>query len=76
MLLIRSLNDRPQVIPPSISNLALIGQFVEIPHYSCVDTSYGVRTAQLAVSRLMGLDLRFEQKKSSILDLLRILLWK
>lgn len=76
MLLIRSLNDRPQVIPPSISNLALIGQFVEIPYYSCVDTSYGVRTAQLAVSRLMGLDFRFEQKKSSILDLLRILLWK
>ncbi|KAJ5987120.1 hypothetical protein N7451_011485 [Penicillium sp. IBT 35674x] len=76
MLLIRSPNDRPQVIPPSISNLALIGPFVEIPHYSCVDTSYGVRTAQLAVSRLMGLDLRFEQKKSSFLDLLRILLWK
>ncbi|KAJ5917463.1 hypothetical protein N7466_011017 [Penicillium verhagenii] len=76
MLLIRSQNDRPQVIPPNTSNLALVGDFVEIPHYSCVDTSYAVRTAQVAVSRLMGLDLLSEQRESSIFDLFRILLWK
>jgi oleate hydratase len=42
MLLIRSLSlsDRASVIPPNTSNLGLVGQFVEIPHYSCVDTSY------------------------------------
>ncbi|KAJ5627852.1 hypothetical protein N7490_010080 [Penicillium lividum] len=75
MLLIRSPNDRPQVIPQNMTNLALIGEFVEMPHYSCVDTSYGVRTAQVAVSRLMGLDLRVEPRESSMLGLLRILLW-
>ncbi|KAJ5814506.1 hypothetical protein N7474_006283 [Penicillium riverlandense] len=77
MLLIRSLGDRPPVIPQNISNLGLVGQFAEIPHFSCVDTSYSVRTAQVAVSQLMGIDVQYvKEKKPSILDLLRSLLWK
>lgn len=77
MLLVRSCSDRPPVIPQNTSNLGLVGQFVEIPHYSCVDTSYSVRTAQVAVSQLMGMDMQYgEEKKPSILALLRTLLWR
>jgi oleate hydratase len=77
MLLIRSLRDRPPVLPQNTSNLGLVGQFVEIPHFSCVDTSYSVRTAQVAVSQLMGIDMQYvRERKPSILDLLKTLLWK
>jgi oleate hydratase len=77
MLLIRSLSDRPPVIPQNTSNLGLVGQFAEIPHFSCVDTSYSVRTAQVAVSQLMGIDMQYvRERKPSTLDLLRSLLWK
>ncbi|KAJ5105299.1 hypothetical protein NUU61_002646 [Penicillium alfredii] len=75
-LLARSSNDRPGVIPQETCNLGLIGPFVEIPRYSCVDVSYGVRTAQLAVSQLMGLHRqRDESKKPLIFDILRVLFW-
>ncbi|KAJ6027947.1 hypothetical protein N7540_003523 [Penicillium herquei] len=54
-LLPRAYGDRPNVIPQGMTNLAVIGQFVEIPDETTVSMDYAVRGAQLAVSKLMGL---------------------
>ena len=54
--LTRGPGDRPQVIPPKSTNLAFIGQFVEIPHDVVFTVEYSVRGAQMAVYGLMGLD--------------------
>lgn len=76
-LLARSLHDRPDIIPPNTTNIGLVGQFVEISKYSCVDAGFGVRTAQMAASRLMGLDLQqVGQRRYSSAVLLKILCWK
>lgn len=78
-LLIRSMADRPEVIPSKTSNFALVGQFVEIPWYSCVDISYGIRTAQIATSQLMGIPFPEDKRDrmgSTISSLLRILFSK
>lgn len=48
--------DRPQVVPPGYANLALIGQFVEIPEGVVFTVDYSVRTAMLAVYTLLGID--------------------
>lgn len=77
--LARSMTDRPEVIPPKTSHLALVGQFVEIPWYSCVDISYGIRTAQIATSQLMGIPLpddKHDHIYSTTRNLLRVLFWK
>jgi oleate hydratase len=72
-LLPRAFGDRPNIIPEGMTNLAVIGQFVEIPDETTVSMDYGVRTAQLAVSRLMGLGEEPEKKRKrlflSLLDL-------
>ncbi|KAJ5135101.1 uncharacterized protein N7515_004379 [Penicillium bovifimosum] len=76
-LLARSLESRPSPTPKSVTNLGLVGPFVESPWRSCVDTSYGVYVAQLAVSHLMGLEhWPKEPSKPSILRVLMSLLWK
>ncbi|PQE14050.1 67 kDa myosin-cross-reactive antigen family protein [Rutstroemia sp. NJR-2017a BBW] len=54
-LLTRTLQDRPQVIPEASANLALLGQFVEIPEDAVFAMEYSVRVAQTAVFRMMGL---------------------
>lgn len=56
-LLSRTRGDRPEVIPSDESNIGFVGSFVEISQYSAVDISYEVRSAQKAVSQLMGLGL-------------------
>ncbi|KAJ5656210.1 hypothetical protein N7507_008160 [Penicillium longicatenatum] len=65
ILLTRGPKDRPQIVPQNFSNLGLIGQFVELPRYTSVDISYGIRTAKLAVSRLMGLQIQTEPTRST-----------
>lgn len=55
MLLTRVLQDRPNVIPHNTTNVAFIGQYVEIPDDTTFSVEYSVRGAQIAVSRLMGL---------------------
>lgn len=76
-LLSRSLRDRPNIIPQDTTNIGLVGQFVDIPHHSCVDMSYSVRTAQVAVSQLMGVDLlQVERKKFSSPVILKFMFWK
>ncbi|OGE56949.1 hypothetical protein PENARI_c002G07840 [Penicillium arizonense] len=79
ILLIRSSRDRPEIIPQNTCNIGLIGQFVEIPRYSCADMSYGVRTAQIAVSQLMGVNVQQEERWKLPLPLptlLRLSFWK
>jgi oleate hydratase len=52
----RKVTDRPDVVPEGSTNLALTGQFVEVP-YDCVFTmEYSVRSAQMAVFKLLNLD--------------------
>lgn len=55
ILLTRVLQDRPSVIPHDTTNVAFIGQYVEIPDDTTFSVEYSVRGAQIAVSRLMGL---------------------
>ena len=75
ILLCRAQDDRPSVIPQNTSNIGLVGQFVNLPHYSCVDMSYGVLAAETAVSHLMGLQKPSVKLNSSFSTLLRIIFW-
>ncbi|KAE8395992.1 67 kDa myosin-cross-reactive antigen family protein [Aspergillus alliaceus] len=73
-LLPRNCGDRPHVIPEGMENIALIGQFVDIPNDSVVTMDYVVRGAQMAVRRLMGLDVDGKKsKRSSAVNLLGLL---
>jgi oleate hydratase len=54
--LTREPGDRPAVIPEGSTNLALLGQFVEIPEDTVFTVEYSVRAAQMAVFELMGVD--------------------
>jgi len=52
--LTRKVNDRPKVVPDGSTNLALLGQYVEIERDTVFTVEYSVRGAQIAVSELMG----------------------
>lgn len=52
----RKRKDRPQVIPQGSTNLAMIGQFVEIPEDIVLTEEYSVRSARMAVYGLLGID--------------------
>ncbi|KFY90811.1 hypothetical protein V498_05809 [Pseudogymnoascus sp. VKM F-4517 (FW-2822)] len=54
--LTREYTDRPKVIPAGSTNLALLGQFVEIDMDTVFTVEYSVRGAQMAVFELMGVD--------------------
>lgn len=76
-LLSRTRGDRPEIIPSDESNIGFIGPFVEISQYSAVDISYEVRSAQRAVSELMGLGLdHVDGCKLSLSVILKILFSK
>jgi oleate hydratase len=51
--LTRKHGDRPEVIPAGSTNLALLGQFVELPRDTVFTVEYSVRCAQKAVHELM-----------------------
>jgi oleate hydratase len=51
----RSPGDRPEVIPKRAQNLALLGQFCEMPDDVVFTVEYSVRSAQTAVYRVLGL---------------------
>lgn len=74
-LLPRDCGDRPNVMPEGMTNLAVIGQFVEIPDETNVSLDYGVRGAQLAVSQLMGISTQPENTKRR-LDLSLFAAWR
>ncbi|MGN1235227.1 MAG: oleate hydratase [Christensenellaceae bacterium] len=52
----RGTKDRPEIIPEGCTNLALIGQFVELPGDVVFTVETSVRTAMTAVYRTMHLD--------------------
>jgi oleate hydratase len=52
----RARGDRPPVRPDGTTNLAFIGQFCEIPEEVVFTVEYSVRSAQIAVYSLLGLD--------------------
>lgn len=53
--LTREAGDRPKVVPEGSTNLAAVGQFVEIEEDTVFTVEYSVRGAQMAVCSLMGL---------------------
>jgi oleate hydratase len=72
--LTRARRDRPEVIPPHTTNMALLGQFVEITDETTFSMEYSVRGAQMAVSRLMDVKRRpAESKKNPIAKFLDLL---
>ena len=52
-LLTRKCDDRPHVVPKGSSNLALLGQFVDVPQDGVLGLEYSVRAAQTAVFKIM-----------------------
>lgn len=54
-LLSRAFGDRPKVIPEKITNLAVLGQFVEISDETCATVDYSVCGAHAAVNHFAGL---------------------
>jgi oleate hydratase len=64
-LLTRSDEDRPSFIPANTTNIALIGQYVEIEGESTLGLEYGIRSAELAVQRLLNLDISLPKVKRS-----------
>lgn len=53
-------SDRPFVVPEGSTNLAMIGQFVEIPEDMVFTEEYSVRAARTAVYTLLDLDKNVE----------------
>lgn len=52
----RRRDDRPRVVPNGSVNLAFVGQFCEAPLDTVFTVEYSVRTAMMAVTTLMGLN--------------------
>jgi len=52
----RRLGDRPEVVPAGAVNFGFIGQFCEIPDDVVFTVEYSVRSAMIAVDRLLGLN--------------------
>lgn len=55
-MLPKKYSDRPQVVPETSLNFAFIGQFCEIPNDIVFTVEYSVRSAQIAVYKLLNLD--------------------
>ena len=56
MFMPRKRGDRPLPVPPGSRNIALVGQFVEIPDDVVFTVEYSVRAAQMAVYELLHID--------------------
>ncbi|KAJ6103907.1 hypothetical protein N7486_004129 [Penicillium sp. IBT 16267x] len=75
MLLSRTHQDRPRVVPHGTTNLALIGQFVEIPDDTTHGIEYSIRGAQMAVCHLMDLGHAPPKvKKNKLLEVFELLI--
>ncbi len=55
MFMPRTKGDRPLPVPDNFKNLAFISQFVEIPEDVVFTDEYSVRTAQMAVYKLLDI---------------------
>lgn len=69
----RNARDRPKIIPTKASNVAVVGQFVEIPDETTFSMEYSVRSAQLAVSQLVGAKEPTKSRRNSLLGAFEIL---
>ncbi|MFA5961707.1 MAG: oleate hydratase [Parcubacteria group bacterium] len=56
----RSKKDRPRVVPTGAKNFAFLGQFCEIPDDIVFTVEYSIRSAQIAVYSLLGLDKKID----------------
>jgi oleate hydratase len=66
--------DRPPIVPSSLSNVANLGQFVEMANETTFSMEYSVRSAHIAVTRLMGIDKAVpEIRRSHVAELLDLL---
>lgn len=75
MLLSRKHQDRPRVIPHNTTNIALIGQYVEIRNDTSLNVEYSVRGAQVGVCELMGLPHTVPKTwKNKLLEVFELLL--
>ncbi|KAJ8096489.1 oleate hydratase [Lipomyces tetrasporus] len=73
-LLVRSHDDRPLVIPHHTTNIAFLGQFVEIPDEPTLSMEYSVQGAQFAVNHLLGLKKEFPKPwKNHLVEFLDLL---
>ncbi|KAH8701865.1 myosin-crossreactive antigen [Talaromyces proteolyticus] len=72
-MLTRKQGDRPGVIPSGTTNVALVGQFVEIPGETTFSMEYSVLSAEIAVSRLMGEKEPRRSRKNSLLEAFDVL---
>jgi len=52
----RSKGDRAMVRPDGSKNLAFVGQFCEVPDDVVFTVEYSIRSAQMAVYSLLGLE--------------------
>jgi oleate hydratase len=52
----RGRGDRPAVVPPKSARFAFVGQFCELPDDVVFTVEYSIRSAQIAVYALLGLD--------------------
>ncbi|MEI6423396.1 MAG: oleate hydratase, partial [Lentisphaerota bacterium] len=52
----RKAGDRPAVVPKGTANLALMGQFCEMPDDTVFTVEYSIRSAQTGVYSLLNLD--------------------
>lgn len=52
----RIAGDRPDVVPAGSKNFGFLGQFAEVPEDCVFTVEYSVRTAMMAVYKLMDLD--------------------
>lgn len=66
-LLPRQPQSRPHVVPPNTTNIAVLGQFTEVPHGTTFNMAYSVRGAQMAVYQLMGLKKSVPKRKMNLL---------
>lgn len=74
VLLSRTKDDRPRVVPHETTNLAFIGQFVEIPDDTTYSFEYSVRGAQIAVCTLLNLGHHpMKIKKNRLLEVFSLL---
>ncbi|MDR2009447.1 MAG: oleate hydratase [Bacteroidales bacterium] len=69
----RSLGDRPEVIPEGSVNLAFIGNFAEAERDTVFTTEYSVRTAMIAVYKLLNIDRGVPEVFASAFDIRAIL---
>ncbi len=70
----RKSSDRPKAVPKGSQNFALIGQYVEIPNEIVFTVECSIRSAKIAVKKLLNLNNRIppiHEKKYSIKCLYR-----